>query len=346
VSCAFIHGGVIHLAFNGYVLWVLGRSLERLLGSARFLALYAVSAVGGSALSLVMLGDRISVGASGALFGLLAFQAGMAWFRSKLLPDALIPIVRQSMLVTLAMNVGVSFLPRVDWAAHLGGGLVGASLILSGVLTIGLTRPGAHDARNERDERVSVPPAPERWSFVLLGTLATALLAAGPLSAAFAERPWELGLPPQFERVRPAGASFSVEIPAGARVRHSREAERGVEVVEFGDERSDPAVGSVTRALGGSAPVNVGVEETIALALARPPRGMTAVSGPATTQLGTRRFVSARYEAGPRLREVAVSLEARGAARVEVECWRALDEACPAGIALRIAGSYQDEPRR
>lgn len=72
VTSAFLHGGWLHIAFNMYVLYALGPSLERVLGHSRYLVLYLMAALGGAvcsyAFSDVM---TVSVGASGAIFGLM-----------------------------------------------------------------------------------------------------------------------------------------------------------------------------------------------------------------------------------------------------------------------------------
>ncbi len=66
----FLHGGLMHLAFNGFALYVLGPQLERWLGHLRYAALWGVSALGGSVLGLLVQPTVMSVGASGAIFGL------------------------------------------------------------------------------------------------------------------------------------------------------------------------------------------------------------------------------------------------------------------------------------
>lgn len=127
LSAALVHGNLIHLAVNMYSLWVLGTQLEPLLGRARFLALYVVGAVGGSAASYALNAPIVdgrflfsSVGASGAIFALLG---------------AMVPVMRRlqldlrPLIVLLAINafIGFSF-AGIDWKAHLGGLLVGLFL--------------------------------------------------------------------------------------------------------------------------------------------------------------------------------------------------------------------------
>jgi membrane associated rhomboid family serine protease len=66
-----VHASIFHIAFNMLALWALGRSLEPLLGRWRFLALYLLSALGGSVLTALLAPNTWVVGASGAVWGLL-----------------------------------------------------------------------------------------------------------------------------------------------------------------------------------------------------------------------------------------------------------------------------------
>ena len=118
-TSAFLHGGFFHLALNMYALYLFGPQLEAALGRVRFTALYVVSALGGSALSYAFAApNRPSLGASGAVFGLL----GAYLVVSRRLGRDSTPI-----LVLLAINFGYGFLvPRIDWRAHLGGLVAGA----------------------------------------------------------------------------------------------------------------------------------------------------------------------------------------------------------------------------
>jgi membrane associated rhomboid family serine protease len=123
LTAAFLHspGSILHILFNMYALYVLGPPLESVLGRARFLILYLVAALGGSAASYAFspLGS-ISVGASGAIFGLFA-----AWIIAarRLHADA------RPMWILLAINLAISFFgAQIDWRAHLGGLVAGAAV--------------------------------------------------------------------------------------------------------------------------------------------------------------------------------------------------------------------------
>lgn len=119
VTSTFLHINIMHILFNMYALLVLGSSLERTIGQARFILIYAFSAFGGSVASfwfsdLLTLG----VGASGAVFGLMTATVVVG--------RALRTDVNQ-ILFWLGLNIVFGFLsPGIDWRAHLGGALVGA----------------------------------------------------------------------------------------------------------------------------------------------------------------------------------------------------------------------------
>lgn len=119
LTAAFLHGGLVHLALNMYALYLFGPPVEAAIGRARFVALYLVSALGGSALSYAFANPaQPSLGASGAVFGLLgAFLV----LNRRLGRD------NSAVLVLLAINFVLAFvLPRIDWRAHVGGLLAGA----------------------------------------------------------------------------------------------------------------------------------------------------------------------------------------------------------------------------
>lgn len=118
LTSAFLHGSFLHVAFNMYVLFVLGPALERILGHGRFVVLYVMAAAGGSVASYAFSDIRtVSVGASGAIFGLMG---ALIIAGRRLRAD-----IRQ-VLILLAVNVVIGFLaPGIDWRAHLGGLLTG-----------------------------------------------------------------------------------------------------------------------------------------------------------------------------------------------------------------------------
>ena len=126
-SSTFIHGGLLHLAMNIVCLWSFGRLLERMSGHMKFLALYFISAIGSSIISMKFNGDVVSAGASGAIFGIFGSFMMYVLVMGKhfgLTYDSIWNHVKEG-LIFLVVNFVYSFLPGIDMAAHLGGLLVG-----------------------------------------------------------------------------------------------------------------------------------------------------------------------------------------------------------------------------
>jgi rhomboid protease GluP len=155
VTPIFLHGGIIHLLMNMYGLWILGPYVERLYGSAKFVFFWVATGVAGVLGSyltvrpgmhlnvvsrfLFKTNDPVSVGASGALFGLIGvlFVFGIK-FRHEL-PEGFKRAFGTGMLPTILLNVFIGFtIPVIDNAAHMGGLLAGAAL----ALVVGYKRPG------------------------------------------------------------------------------------------------------------------------------------------------------------------------------------------------------------
>ena len=126
VSNMFLHCGILHLAFNMWALWNAGRLLERLVGNAGFLIIYFASGLAGSIASLWWNGDVVSVGASGAIFGLLGAFATFIWNRSDTFPMQALTQLRNSLTTCIIFNLlfGAS-IQGIDQAAHVGGLLCG-----------------------------------------------------------------------------------------------------------------------------------------------------------------------------------------------------------------------------
>ena len=123
ITCTFIHAGIIHLLCNMYSLYIIGSQLETFIGKARFIFVYIISAISGSLMSLIFTAGA-SVGASGAIFGLLGsllyFGYHYRIYLGSVLKNQIIPII--------ILNILLGFmLPGVDNAAHIGG-LIGGYL--------------------------------------------------------------------------------------------------------------------------------------------------------------------------------------------------------------------------
>ncbi|MEM7051966.1 MAG: rhomboid family intramembrane serine protease [Acidobacteriota bacterium] len=133
VSSMFLHGGLFHLAVNGWALYQLGTLVELWMGKGRLLVVYVVTGVAGSIASVAwnLFGAEIprpSVGASGAIFGLLgALIAFLVRRRDRLRPEA--KSILRSLSFWAAINVFLGLtVPVIDNAAHLGGLFAGFAL--------------------------------------------------------------------------------------------------------------------------------------------------------------------------------------------------------------------------
>jgi membrane associated rhomboid family serine protease len=124
VTSGFLHYGIVHVAFNMLMLWWFGRPLEALLGSARFLAVYGVSILTGSAGALLMNPDTPTLGASAAVFGVLG--AGLALERRQ------IYVFGGGAFLVVAFNLLFSLVTaRVSIGGHLGGLIGGILAVLA-----------------------------------------------------------------------------------------------------------------------------------------------------------------------------------------------------------------------
>jgi len=121
ITSAFLHGGVLHIAFNMLALWWLGAPVELVLGRARYLGLYLVCGLSGSAGALLADPTSVTVGASGAIFGLLG--AGL------ILEYQATGSLAGNYMTLIVINLAISFAPglHISYGGHLGG-LVGGIL--------------------------------------------------------------------------------------------------------------------------------------------------------------------------------------------------------------------------
>ena len=122
LTCTFVHFGILHLAFNMWALWDSGQLTERLFGNAWFLAIYLFAGVAGSLASMLWNPQAISVGASGAVFGVFgALLAYLVRQRGAIPPEMMNRLrISTSMFVTYSLFYGFAA-AGIDNAAHLGG---------------------------------------------------------------------------------------------------------------------------------------------------------------------------------------------------------------------------------
>jgi membrane associated rhomboid family serine protease len=121
ITAGFLHAGLFHLATNMLSLWILGSIIEPAVGSWRFGLIYFVSLLCGSFGALLMSPDSLTVGASGAIFGLLAAAAVVAWNRG-------FSLMESGLGIWIGLNLLITFtVPNISIGGHLGG-LVGGAI--------------------------------------------------------------------------------------------------------------------------------------------------------------------------------------------------------------------------
>lgn len=129
VSSQYVHLNAMHLAFNGYGIWVVGQFLERAYGIRRMLVLYTATGVIATIASF-FLTSVPSGGASGALYGLVGATIAFGIKHRKTLPDGMSKALTMGLMPWVVLGIGIGFLGSVpmDNAAHIGGLLSGAVL--------------------------------------------------------------------------------------------------------------------------------------------------------------------------------------------------------------------------
>lgn len=123
ITYGFLHGSIVHLISNMYCLYVIGSQVENNLEKKRFITIYFVSMITGGLLS-ALFNDGISIGASGAIFGLLGailyFGLHFRLYLSEALRTRIIPVIVLNLIIGFAV-------PGIDVACHIGG-LIGGFL--------------------------------------------------------------------------------------------------------------------------------------------------------------------------------------------------------------------------
>lgn len=128
ISALFLHVDGLHLLLNAAALYSLGQLCEALFGRARFLWLYLLCGLGGS-LATWAGGTKLSVGASGAIFGLMGAAMAYGWRHGDGLPEDIARLLRRRLLPWVGLNLLVGALvPVIDNRAHIGGLVAGLAL--------------------------------------------------------------------------------------------------------------------------------------------------------------------------------------------------------------------------
>jgi membrane associated rhomboid family serine protease len=124
VTGGFLHENLLHIGFNMYILYILGMQLEPVLGRLRFGVIYAVSLLTGSLGALIVSPHAVTIGASGAVFGIMgAFAVELRARRMPLMRGGFGGI---GGLILINLIFSFTF-PGVSWGGHLGG-LIGGAL--------------------------------------------------------------------------------------------------------------------------------------------------------------------------------------------------------------------------
>lgn len=149
----FLHADLAHIAFNMYALYVFGQDVERIFGALRFGLIYFLALLGGNILVILLTPlDTLTVGASGAILGVLGALVAFYWRYQELVVGGR---RRLTNLVTTALiNLGLGLLPRISMWGHAGGTLTGlaAGFILLPVYRI-IAQPFPYFEREWKSKR-------------------------------------------------------------------------------------------------------------------------------------------------------------------------------------------------
>jgi membrane associated rhomboid family serine protease len=120
LTAAFLHGSILHIGLNMFVLYLVGGAVESYMGPVRYLALYLVSGLAGSAGALVVDPTQVTVGASGAIYGIFGALLIIEYSQTGSLAGQAMTLI--------AINLALSFtIPGISWGGHVGG-LIGGIL--------------------------------------------------------------------------------------------------------------------------------------------------------------------------------------------------------------------------
>ncbi len=129
LTCVFVHGGLLHIASNMYGLWILGRLAESLYGRWTFAIVYFLCGLSGSLASVVRNPIVLSVGASGAVFGIAGALIASFYLGELSLPRAAVMGTVRSLAIVLGINLFIGWrVAGIDNSAHVGGLIMGLIL--------------------------------------------------------------------------------------------------------------------------------------------------------------------------------------------------------------------------
>jgi len=306
VSSAWLHAGPLHVLVNAYVLFSLGGFLERMFGSPRFVVLYAAAALGGGIASAFLSDASLSVGASGAIWGVLGASVALAWRPADLVPAAVLPGFRRNAVVNVVINVAISFAPNIDMMAHFGGGIVGALLVVSGGITRGVGKGTTASSR----------------PWMVGAAVAGIVMIAAPIVALVVGRPWLLFAPG--DTTHEIGDDATIRLPTqlgDARVTK----EGSITYVDVGDALRDRgAVAIVVKRFEvplAPADLDPAFEQLQAEVTQKPEAGVQLGEREIETSKGPRSFIERyRFPNGLGLLQIH-QLHANASVRIEAIYW-------------------------
>lgn len=141
ITCGFLHADIFHLLCNMYSLNIIGTQMETFIGKKKFLIVYFISMLTGSLLSCIM-NTTWSVGASGAIFGLLGSLLYFGYYYRIYLGS----VMKSQVIPILILNLGIGFIiPSIDMSAHIGG-------LIGGILT---TMALGIDKKSQKTDKIN-----------------------------------------------------------------------------------------------------------------------------------------------------------------------------------------------
>jgi rhomboid protease GluP len=139
LTACFVHFGIIHIAFNMYVLYQIGPFVQITFGRARYLILYVIAGLSGSVVSLYIHPNSVGAGASGAIFGLYGAVFGFLLRERNTLDPSTIKSIAKSAGIFIVYNLVFGAMNRTtDVSAHLGGLVAG---FLAGLALVRSPKP-------------------------------------------------------------------------------------------------------------------------------------------------------------------------------------------------------------
>lgn len=153
VTCTFLHGNFFHILFNMYSLYVIGTQIEVAYGKVKYLIIYFISGIGASYLSYQLAYDTLSIGASGAIFGLLgALLIFVIEKRNGVKNGAIANLI---LVIGINLYIGLTS-TGIDNYAHVGGLVCGMVLaMISNIITGIIAKPFNGKGKNKKRNKLT-----------------------------------------------------------------------------------------------------------------------------------------------------------------------------------------------